>query len=645
MPRSLCLIIEARMNGSEAYLRYFTGFARGFIVIALFLASHACAEDKINYTDHVMPLIEANCAKCHNSDKKKADLDLTSYQGALKGSGSGQIVNSGNLDGSKLWKALTHAEEPFMPPNRSKLPEKELDVFKQWILGGLLESAGGKAVAAARNGIDLTLKPEELSKPEGPPPMPENLPLDSVVHTARMGAVLGLAASPWAPLVAAAGQKQVLLFDTSNHQLQGILPFTEGEPVDLKFSHNGKLLLAAGGNGAKSGRVVVWDVVTGERMMTIGHEFDTVLAADIRPDQSIVALGGPGRLVKLYSTKTGELLHEIKKHTDWVTALAFSPNGQVLASADRNGGISLWDPDSAQELFTLAGHKSAVTALSWRPDSKLLASSSEDGTVKLWEIQEGKQVKNWTAHGSGVLCVSYARDGHLVTCGRDNAVSLWDANGSKKRSFDFFGNLPLRAVFSQDSSQIVATDFGGRCAIWNCADGKRSAELDLNPIPVAQQLAAAQARLTALQTEAETKQQDSAQAPGPTNSIATAVADVRAELDRLERVKILSEAFRLRERLSAEKQERSSLDQSVQAKEQAVEKNGKELAAAKELIVKTEAQLKSTQAEIARDTPQAERLAAKIQADQAELERLLAQVQSARAPEAASANTNFARAK
>ena len=448
----------------------------------LFLLSFsAWAEEKINYADHLAPLIDANCAKCHNSDKKKADLDLTSYQGTLKGGGSGPIVAAGSLDGSKLWKALTHAEEPYMPPNRPKLPDKELEVFKQWILDGLLESSGGKAVVAAKPGIDLTLKPEDITKPEGPPPLPRDLPLECVVHTARMGAITGLAASPWAPVVAIAGQKQVLLFNTDTLELLGILPFKEGEPVDLKFSQNGKLLLAAGGWGAKSGRVVVWDVVSGKLLMTLGKEYDTVLAADIRPDQSLVALGGPGRLVKLYSTSTGELLHKIKKHTDWVTAIAFSPNGQVLATGDRNGGISLWDPDSAQELFTLAGHKSAVTSLSWRQDSKLLASSSEDATVKLWSAQEGKQIKSWAAHAGGALCVSFARDGRLVTCGRDDAVVLWDANGSKKGRFDFDGDLPIRAVFNDDGSRVIATDFSGHCAVWTVSDAKRLRELDTNP--------------------------------------------------------------------------------------------------------------------------------------------------------------------
>ncbi len=131
--------------------------------MSVFWASLAAlGEDKINYQDNILPLVEANCSKCHNTDKRKADLDLTSYQGALKGSGSGAVLASGNLDASKLWKALTHAEEPFMPPNRPKLSDQELDLVKKWILGGLLETATGKALASSGPATDLTLKPEAM---------------------------------------------------------------------------------------------------------------------------------------------------------------------------------------------------------------------------------------------------------------------------------------------------------------------------------------------------------------------------------------------------------------------------------------------------------------------------------------------------
>ncbi len=455
--------------------------------------SSSRAQDKVTFQEHILPLVEANCSKCHNSDKKKADLDLTSYGGALKGSGSGVVLVSGNPDGSKLWKAITHAEEPTMPPNRPKMTDKELELVKKWIAGGLLENAAGKAVAAAKPSIDLTLQSDAIGKPDGPPPMPaKKLPLSPVVSTAHLNAITGLASSPWAPLIAVAGQKQILLFNSDTLQLLGILPFTEGQPVDVKFSRNGKLLLAGGGRGANSGRVLVWDVQTGERLMVIGNDYDSVLSADIRPDQSQLAMGGPGRLLKIFSTKTSELQHKIKKHTDWVTAVAFSPNGQMLASADRNGGVSIWDPDNAQELFTLGGHKSEVTSLNWRGDSKLLASSSEDGTVKLWELKEGKQTKSWAAHSGGARSVSYAHDGRLVSCGRDNAVVIWNAAGGKERALDGSLDLPLRCAFSHEGKKIFATDFAGHIGVWTASDGKRIGSLDPNPGSAASRIAAVQ---------------------------------------------------------------------------------------------------------------------------------------------------------
>jgi hypothetical protein len=479
-------------------------FARGAMLAAgLTIVASAIGQEKVTYQDHVLPLIENHCARCHNPDKKKGDLDLTSYNGALKGGGSGQVLMSGNPDSSKLFKAITHAEEPTMPPNKPPLPDKEVDVFKRWIVGGLLENSGSKAIAANKSAVDFTLKAGAVGKPEGPPPMPPELPLDPVVHTTRASALTGLTCSPWAPLATIGGQKQVLLYNTETLELVGILPYSEGTPAYAQFSRNGKLLLVAGGHAAKSGRVVLWDITTAERVATIGEEYDTVLAADISPDQAKVALGGPGRLVKIYSTASGELLHKIKKHTDWVTALAFSPNGEHLASADRNGGISIWDPDNGQEMFTLAGHKSAVTAISWRDDSRILASASEDGTIKWWDSQEGKQAKTWNAHSGGVLWVSYTHDGRLVSCGRDNQVTLWSGEGSKAKSFEFFGEMPLRAGLTYDGARVVAVDFNGRAAAWNSADGKRLGELEVNPLPLADRIASAEKRLRELQGQGD----------------------------------------------------------------------------------------------------------------------------------------------
>lgn len=480
------------------------------------------AQEKITFQDHVLPLVEANCAKCHNADKKKGDLDLTSYSGALAGGASGKIVIPGDADASKLWKVINHLEEPEMPPKSSKLPDKDLAVFKKWIAGGLLENLGSKAIAGKPT-VDMSVGTAGLGKPDGPPPMPGDLLMEPVLSVRRLTAVTGLASSPWAPLIAVAGQKEIVLYNSDSLDLIGVLPFKDEQgvyqPDDVKFSRNGRMLVVGGGHAAKAGRVMVFDVTTGERIISVGSgvEFDSALGADLSPDQSKIVFGGPSRVVKVFSTKDGSLLYKMKKHTDWVTTAAFSPNGEWLATGDRNGGLVIWDADNGLEIHTVAGHKSAVTALSWRPDSKVLASVGEDGAAKVWEMGEGKQVKTWNPHPSGALSISYAQDGRTVTCGRDNQVTTWSADGTKLKSFEFTNELPVRVTFSHDGGRVIATDWSGRVTVWDSVTARHLGELAANPPSISEQIAAAQKRLTELQS-------------GAAKSVAAPAESPRAEL-------------------------------------------------------------------------------------------------------------------
>ncbi|MBI5395178.1 MAG: hypothetical protein HZA91_07770, partial [Verrucomicrobia bacterium] len=382
-------------------------------LIAALVAVSGVQAQKITYDEQVLPILRNNCLKCHNPDKAKADLDLSTYKAALKGSGNGKVLVSGDPGSSKLVKAIMQSEDPTMPPN-GKLPDNDIELIKKWIINGLLENSGSKAVAVNKPKVDLTAIAPVIGKPAGPPPMPGDLLLDPIVRTERASAATALASSPWAPLVALGGQHQVLLYNSDTLQLAGVLPFPEGYPCDLKFSRNGKLLVCGGGRGSKTGLVTVWDVTTGERILSVGDELDSVLAADISADQKWIVLGGPSRMVKIFSTKDGTLAHKMKKHTDWVTAAEFSPDSKLLATGDRNGGLVVWESERGEEFYTLTGHKAAITSVCWR-SPEVLVSASEDGTVKIWTMDEGQQAKNWTAHGTGTLALRAAHDGRMVT--------------------------------------------------------------------------------------------------------------------------------------------------------------------------------------------------------------------------------------
>lgn len=510
------------------------------------LAADAKKPAKITYEEHILPLLRDKCIACHNQDKKRAGLVLDNYTKVMEGSSSGPVVKPGDPDGSPLLSVMAHKVEPFMPPKSAMLPKENLDLIEKWIAGGALENAGSKAILVNKPKTDIGLISVVRGKPEGPPPMPpKTLPLEPAVRSKRGTAVIALASSPWAPLIAVGGQKQVLLYHSDTLELLGILPFPEGTPHVLKFSRNGSLLLAGGGHDGKSGRVVVWSVLKGERILSVGEESDAVLAADISPDQTQIALGGPSKVVRVYSTKDGKLQQEIRKHTDWVTTLEYSPDGVLLATGDRNGGLFVWEAFTAREYFTLRGHAAAITEVSWRSDSNVCASASEDGTIRLWEMENGGAVKTWGAHG-GAQSVRYGRDGRIVSCGRDRTVRLWDGIGAAQRAFEAFSDLALRTTFSHDCGRVIAGDWSGQILVWNTADDKRIGTLSANPPSIAEQLELAVKELDACQkahdqlaTTAAASQKAVQQATADLTEaqkvVGTTAAEVKAAKDALSR--------------------------------------------------------------------------------------------------------------
>lgn len=454
------------------------------------------AAGPVTYKDHVLPILRKHCLNCHNPDKAKSDLNVATYQALMTGGSSGEAIKPGSPDQSLLYRLMAHLDEPHMPPKQPKLPDADLAIVKKWIELGAPETAVGAAKTAARN-VTLDLSAVTTGKPDGPPPMPSQLPLVALAKTSRPHPVTALAASPWAPLLAVAGHERVLLYNSDTLKLLGALPFPERIPYVLKFSRNGKWLLAAGGRGAHSGRVVLWDVTTGKRLTEIGDETDIILAADISPNHKLVAIGGPSKLIKIYDTATGELRHKIKKHTDWVTAMEFSPDGALLATGDRNGNAYVWEAQSGGSVFTLGDHKEAITGISWRADSQMLATSSEDGRVILWFAEDGFPTRSINAHADGsssrapaplrgarmpgVLTVQYARNGQLITSGRDNTARVWKPDGTQSAKLEGFTEIPSRAVFSHDGERAFVGDFTGAVRVWSLKDKKQIGELSTNP--------------------------------------------------------------------------------------------------------------------------------------------------------------------
>ena len=487
------------------------------IVTSLWSANRVNAQDaKINFDDNVKTVLRQRCASCHGPDSKKGDLDITNFTNLMQGGSSGSVIEPGDPDGSYLYNLVTHEDEPVMPPG-GKIPDAEIEMIRKWIELGALENQGSKAV--------MTKKPAAVAMGENPLVRPEvvatfpRVPTEPIQHTPRNPVTLSMATSPWSPMIAIGGKNQVVLYDTQTLEIAGVLPFPEGSVNVVRFSRSGSVLLAAGGRAGNSGLAVLWDVVSGERIATIGDELDAVLAADISSDHSMVALGGPGRVVNVYATDTGELMYSLKKHTEWITSLAFSTDGVLLATGDRNGGLHVWESWTGRAYLTLNGHSASINSIAWRADSNMVASASKDTTIKLWELNNGSQVKSWGAHGGGANAVTFTRDGQILSTGNDKIAKLWGQDGKQKIAFPAFADLGTSVAWCNETKHAIAGDYTGEIRVWKPEATAPVGTLTANPPHLANRLSEAQVRLAEVTGQIEPLNQTVQAATSAANTV------------------------------------------------------------------------------------------------------------------------------
>ncbi len=458
------------------------------LVNSVCLIVHGEEAKPITYDDHIAMIFKKHCLQCHGDSKQEAGLNFANYLAIRKGGSGGEVVVAGRSSSSRLFQAIT-AEDPDarMPPKNDPLAKDQIALIKSWIDTGLRQSSGSSPVAMRTLGFT----PTAVVKSDGPPPMPENLPLIESARLIRPFPVLALAASPRTSLVVVASYERIDFVDPQSRSVIGSVPFPEGEPHVLRFNRSGSVLLAAGGRPVHNGVAVLYDVRSGKRLAEIGNETDIVLAADLSADEKQIAMGGSSRVVKVYSTENGVLVRSLVKHTEWITAIAYSPDGKLLATGDRVGNIHLWDAVSGGVVLPLAEHKASETSLTWRSDSQVLVSSGEDGLIAWWDIAKGwPAFLKADAHppqrpagffgkiANGVLDASFGPGGELITCGRDRSIRVWASDGNLLKTFGPESNdvsnssmngiriLPLTAVLTFDGSLAVSGDSAGQLKTW-----------------------------------------------------------------------------------------------------------------------------------------------------------------------------------
>ncbi|MFN6275710.1 MAG: WD40 repeat domain-containing protein, partial [Microcystis sp.] len=154
----------------------------------------------------------------------------------------------------------------------------------------------------------------------------------------------------------------------------------------------------------------MWDLVTGQQLLTLTGHQDDVLSLAITPDGEKIISGSADKTIKVWDLVTGQQL--LTFSSIYPIALAITHDGTKVVSGG-SSGIQVWDLAIAKELFipSFCTHATSVNEIVITPDGNHLISGSQDDTIKIWNIATSPNLFTFSDNTQSVTKLVVTPDG------------------------------------------------------------------------------------------------------------------------------------------------------------------------------------------------------------------------------------------
>src|SRR3989440_953122 len=430
-------------------------FPRHLTLAILLLVAFATAAR----ADDALSIIQDNCQACHNPQKHKGGLVLTSRELALKGGEDGPVIEPGKSAASKLIDLLAPGSDPHMPPKGQLTPD-EIESIKKWIDGGAIWPTG------------VVMTPS--TQPAALRPLPANY------HP-----VLAIALSPDGKNLAAGRGDRILIFDvTAKGKPIAAERQTPNEPIfSLAWSPDGKLLASGGYR-----HVRVWDLESTGPKLTLEGPKGRVGALAFTPDnQTLIAADSEPAsegVIHQWAIPSGSAIKNWIAHADAIQSLKITPDGAQLITSGSDKQIKIWDRAQAKEIGALEGHAGTVMAVALSPDGTKLATAGADKEIKICDLKTRHLDASLTSSPTAVTDLRWLDNKKIFSSSDDGVRQSSEENkGGAERTFSGATDVTYCLALSPDGKTLYAGSHDGNISQWTIASGKL--EQSLSPTTAA----------------------------------------------------------------------------------------------------------------------------------------------------------------
>jgi WD40 repeat protein len=192
--------------------------------------------------------------------------------------------------------------------------------------------------------------------------------------------------------------------------------------IDFDFSPR-KEIVAYTENGP-SNTAIIFDQGSGTtRTLKTGNSQPDVV---FNHDGTLLATGGYGTVVKLWSVSDGVLVREFDAGPiQGGLTPRFSPDGKILAVGNRNGYPLLFETATGKRLRELGGQY--TQEIQFHPDGKTIAVTRVDGSIAICRVSDGKMLAERFTKAKELYTVDWSPYGAiLASAGLEGKITLWD---------------------------------------------------------------------------------------------------------------------------------------------------------------------------------------------------------------------------